>query len=102
MSSNDRNQSDPRTRLYILMERLREGATTVEEFCSQFEKTYNLDLDKAQLSDTESIAFSALFDKIVWYSPFPEERQKIPNYLDEKDILAAVNEAERTLASVDS
>lgn len=98
MSSNEGNQSDPRTRLYALIERLCEGAASVEEFCSQFERTYNFEIDKAQLSDAESSAFSALFDKIVWYSPFPEERKKIPNYLGEKDILAAVNGAKRVLA----
>ena len=93
-------QADPATakrRLHDLIRRLKEKKLSVHAFCGQFEHTYNLELDKSELSKTEARAFQALFDKVVWYSPCEEERGEIPNYLGDEEILRAIQDAERVL-----
>ncbi len=87
----------PRERLYWLIESFESGALDVAVFCREFEHTYNLELDKTTLSPIEASAFSDLFEKVIWYSPCPEERTRIPNYLSEEQIRAAVDEASRLL-----
>jgi hypothetical protein len=42
-------------------------------------------------------ALSALFDKVVWYSPYSYERQVVPNYQSGAQIRKAVREARRVL-----
>jgi len=91
--------TDASERLRELIRLLREGAVTVEEFCRDFETTYNLRVEKAQLSEPEAAAYAALFEKVIWYSPFPEERKRIPNYLGEKEILDAALSAEARLSA---
>lgn len=54
-------------------------------------------LEKKELSEEEGEIFQALFDKVVWFSPFPEERQQISRYLDEQAILHAVGVASEAL-----
>lgn len=66
---------------------------SVGTFCEHFERVYNFELEVAGLTATERSVFEELFNKVVYYSPFPEERQKIPNYLSEKDILDGVRKA---------
>jgi len=90
--------STARQRLHGLLSSVRSGQLSIEAFCSQFEATYNFELDKEELTPAEAVAFSKLFEQVVWYSPFPEERAKIPNYKSEGEILTAVIEAERILA----
>jgi hypothetical protein len=92
-------QASPRARLYALMDLVVDERMTIEEFCAQFETTYNIDLDKAQLDQVECAAFSVLFDKVVWYSPIASERSSIANYVGEEQILAAVSHARRVLAA---
>lgn len=62
----------------------------LNEFCEKFEKIYNLELDKGTVSPPELARLEALFNKVVWFSPFPEERKEIPNYLGEDDIRQAL------------
>jgi hypothetical protein len=38
-----------------------------------------MELDKRTLTPVEMDAFSALFEVVIWYSPFPEERKQIPH-----------------------
>ncbi len=90
-------QADPATakkRLSDLVRRLGEKKLSVHSFCSQFEHIYNLELDKDELSEAETKAFASLFDKVVWYSPYEDERREIPNYLGDEEILKAVRDAE--------
>jgi hypothetical protein len=91
--------STARQRLHGLLHNVRTGRLSIEAFCSQFETTYNLELDKGELTPVEAVAFSKLFEQVVWYSPFSEERAKVPNYIGEDEVLAAVAEAERVLAA---
>jgi hypothetical protein len=87
----------PRERLHRLIAEVRAGSLDTEAFCSRFETTYNLELDKTTLSNAEGEAFAALFDQVVWYSPFPDERTQIPNYRSEQDIARAVELAVQRL-----
>lgn len=80
-----------RDQLYTLLERFQSGHLDAQAFCSTFERIYNLELDKAELSPQEAPAFSELFDKVVWFSPFAAERQGIPNYLGDEEIGQAVD-----------
>jgi hypothetical protein len=84
---------DARGRLRKLVELLLAGSVSVEHFCGAFETIYNLELDRSTLSAGEVSAFAAIFDRVVWYSPFPEERAKIQNYLGEDQIKEIVTKA---------
>lgn len=95
MTNSDRT---PRERLYWLLDLFKTEQLDTEAFCREFERTYNLELNKADLISKEASAFAALFDKVIWFSPFPEERTRIPNYLGEEQIQAAVDEALRMLS----
>lgn len=99
MSLTDVNTISSRERLYLLLSNVHEEKMSVRDFCQQFETTYNLQLSKAALSEAEKHIFSELFDKVVWYSPFPLERKSIPHYLGEEEILMAVNRAIGSLAA---
>lgn len=79
----------PRDHLQALIEQLLRGDDDVATFCAEFEQAYNLGLDHSSLSESEAREFGALFDVVVWYSPFPEERAEIPNYKSEEDVLLA-------------
>lgn len=68
-----------------------------DEFRCEFEDAFNFGLDKALVSAQEFQIFQQLFDKVVWYSPFPHERAAIPNYIGEIEMEVAVAEARRDL-----
>lgn len=86
-----------RLRLHRLLARFRAGELDTGTFCAQFEQTYNLELDKGTLSTVEADAFGALFERVIWYSPFPEERRQIPNYVGEAEISVSAEQAARKL-----
>jgi hypothetical protein len=78
-----------RLRLRQLLVAFRQRAINVEKFCADFEHIYNLELDKGTLTPAEMEAFASLFESVIWFSPFEEERLRIPNYKDEAAIEAA-------------
>ena len=86
-----------RLRLRRLLAEFRAGTLGTEAFCAQFEHTYNLELDKSTLAPAEAAAFGSLFEHVIWYSPFSEERARIPNYRSEADIAQAAELAARCL-----
>lgn len=88
----------PRLRLHRLVHELRAGSLGIEAFCAQFEHTYNLELDKSTLSPDEAAAFSQLFEQVVLYSPFPEDRAEYSGYRSEADIARAADDAAQRLA----
>lgn len=45
-------------------------------FCSNFEQAFNFDVDQGALTPIESDAFQRLFDEVVYFSPFAEERAR--------------------------
>lgn len=83
----------PREFLRELLASFLSDKVGVQSFCEQFERVYNLELDKATLQGAESVAFGELFERVVWYSPFPNERENISNYLGDAEIKAAAQEA---------
>jgi len=86
--------------LHFLIGLFLAGQINIPVFCRQFDNSYNLHTDKAALTAIESSAFNDLFDKVVWYSPFPEERKKIPSYLGETEIAIAIRQAASSLGSM--
>jgi 16S rRNA G527 N7-methylase RsmG len=86
-----------RDRLLGLITKFREMTLDAETFCSQFEHAYNMELDKKTLSLVESRAFAELFEQVIWFSPFTEERAKVPNYRGEAEIRAAAERAAQQL-----
>jgi hypothetical protein len=87
------SEREPRERLYWLIDEYKNGHLDTQGFCTEFERTYNLEVKKEQLLEGERYAFGRLFDKVVYYSPFSEERSRVPNYLGDDEIRAAVEEA---------
>jgi len=85
------NEFSPKARLLSYLDLFLTGKMGAQTFCDSFEHVYNMELDKADLSPVEAKAFSGLFDKIVWYSPFEEERKTIKNYIGENEVLAEVH-----------
>lgn len=87
-------QSDaaPIARLYAYLAAFVSGQMDTRAFCGSFEQVFNFELDKSLLSASEVAALSALLKRISWYSPFPEERQRIKNYIGEEEVLAAAKE----------
>ncbi|QNP45557.1 hypothetical protein H9L14_13540 [Sphingomonas sediminicola] len=68
-------------------------------FCDNFEQAFNLDVDQRDLTPREETAFKRLFDEVVYFSPFPEERARIPNYRSEEQIRQAAGAAKAELAT---
>lgn len=68
------------------------------QFCEAFEHGYNFEVDKTDLNRIEADAFAELFDEVVFYSPFPDERATIPNYRSELEIKQAAERAATKLA----
>ena len=86
--------SENKENLEIISSLLRDVSSekiSVQYFCSHYERLFNFKLNKKLLSEYEKKIYNDLFDKVVWYSPFIEERRKIPNYLDESTIIDSVN-----------
>ena len=65
------------------------GKLKTETFCRDVEVAYNDAIDTSALTVAEQPIFERLFDVVVWFSPFPEERAKIPNYRNEEQIQQA-------------
>jgi hypothetical protein len=84
--------------LYWAIKAFLKGQYPVKEFCSNFERIYNLELDKKVLTDTEKQAFDELFNTVVYDSPFPEERKNYAGHKDEQDIQKAVEKAAKELS----
>lgn len=68
-------------------------------FCSNFEQAFNFDVDRRKLDTAEEAVFERLFDEVVYYSPFPEERANIPNYRSDEQIRRAAHTAAAELAA---
>ena len=89
----------PRAYLYHVLAEFREGRLDVQQFCSDVEHVHNFELNRSELTQKEALAFQELFEKVVWYSPYEEERRRIPNYLGEADIREAADRAAALLAA---
>lgn len=83
--------------LYYLIRAFLKNEYKIKDFCSNFERIYNLELDKKTLSNKESRVFKLLFDKVAYYSPIPEDRKNWPGFVDEDSIHKAITEAAKAL-----
>lgn len=79
--------TNPSLHLKNLIELLLAARLDVSEFCEEYERLFNFELEKKSLPEGELRALERLFNKVVYYSPFAEERKKIPNYLGDKEIV---------------
>lgn len=95
--SNSTPQRVSVTKLYELVRLAAHGQMRIDMFCEEFERAYNLQLDKNLLSGRELQAFGGLFDKVVWFSPYPEEREQFSRYLGEDEIHQAIEVAMKAL-----
>ena len=83
--------------LLSLIEAVQQGSMTVGDFSSSVEREWNFGDERATLSEAHKTAFEDLFDVVVCYSPYPDERARIPNYRDEQDVLLAAQVCRRSL-----
>lgn len=74
-----------------LIVQAKDGTLPIPTFCESFERIYNLELDKKSLPAKEGEQLSKLFDLVVFFSPYPEELARIPNYRSEAQIRDALN-----------
>lgn len=92
------SENEPtRDRIFRLLRLAIGSDISHDDFRSLFERLYNLELERDEVSAVEFEALQELFDRIVWYSPFPEDRQSISNYIDEAEVDAAVTRARAKL-----
>jgi hypothetical protein len=89
-------------RLYWLLRSYCEGNIDSKSFCDAFEMAFNYEVDKSQLSAREHAIFKALFDEVVYFSPFPEEIKIFPLYRSSAQIGIAARKAQEELASKNS
>lgn len=82
-----------------LIEAVQQGSMTVGDFSSSVEREWNFGDERATLSETRKSAVQHLFDVAVYYSPYPDERARIPNYRNEQDVLLAAQVCRRSLES---
>jgi hypothetical protein len=88
-----------KARLYWLINLYASGHLDVGTFCKEFEHTYNFEVDKSALSGREREAFAELFEKVVLYSPFPNELATVPFYQSAAQIAAAVTATRSRLST---
>ena len=76
-----------------LLGAFRSGEIDVERFCSAYETAYNFEVDRTSLSAVQGDAAELLFNKVVWFSPFADERAKVPQYICPSEVSTAVEAA---------
>ncbi|MBU4135477.1 MAG: hypothetical protein KJ690_03565 [Alphaproteobacteria bacterium] len=90
--------ADPmRTTFLNLIEAVQEGSMSVSDFSSAVEHEWNFGDERATLAEPQKAAVRQMFDVVVYYSPYPDERARIPNYRDEKDVLQAARQCRQSL-----
>ena len=82
-----------------LIDAVQQGSMSVWDFSSSVEREWNFGDDRPTLSETHKAAIQHLFDVVVYYSSYPDERARIPNYRDEQDVLLAAQVCRRSLES---
>lgn len=83
--------------LYYVLKTFLKGEYQTTDFCDNYERIYNLELDKKVLNTVEKESFEKLFNTVVYFSEFPEDRKKYSGYKNENDIQEAAEEAAKTL-----
>jgi hypothetical protein len=75
------------------------GKIDTARFCSDFEQTYNFDVGSHELTAKEDAIFARLFNEVVYFSPYREDRVIIPQYRSEEQIRSAAKTAEAELST---
>ena len=70
---------------------------SIEDFCSRYETMFNVEANKTLFQTGELGVLSILFEKVIWFSPFKADLEKIPNYVGEDEIVNAINIAAEEL-----
>ena|SRR5579864_4361291 len=83
-------------KLYELIKAAKSGSLPIQEFCDRYEIIFNLELDKPSVPASELVPLAALFDRVVWFSPSPDERKRIPHYVGENEIVTALDAVDLT------
>lgn len=81
----------------LLAQMLLRGELSVQAFCGAFERWWNLTGTRPHKNAPIYAAHAELFEVVIWYCPYPNERARIPNYTSEDDVFVAVR---RLLGSV--
>lgn len=81
-----------------LLELALAGSIDPGVFSSDFEELFNFRLDRTLFSTDELAALNRLFDVVVWYSPFADERRQYPHHY--KDGAAVTEAVSSTLAAL--
>jgi hypothetical protein len=85
--------------LHKLLADYLEGEIDTPLFCSNFEQAFNFDVHRSALSPGESAIFERLFDEVVYFSSFAEERAEVSNYRSEEQIKQSARAAKAELAA---
>ncbi|OGN42704.1 MAG: hypothetical protein A2623_11695 [Caulobacterales bacterium RIFCSPHIGHO2_01_FULL_70_19] len=80
-----------------LIEAVQQGSMSVGDFSSSVEHEWNFGDERATLAEPEKAAIKRMFDVVVYYSPYPDERARIPSYRDENDVLQAAQQCRQSL-----
>ena len=86
-----------RDRAIRLLDGLLTAEISVSEFCDRYEPLWNFELESNAELGAEAPIFEQIFDSVVWYSPFPEDRDSYPGFKNEEDIIAIVRKANARL-----
>ncbi|MDQ8734835.1 magnesium and cobalt transport protein CorA [Paenibacillus sp. LHD-38] len=91
-------QRTSKERLYWLIELQRLKKIEMDNFCREFQSTYDHDLEFEELNGQERLLFSELARASSRYSPFEQERILYPNvYTDEEEIERIINKITKLL-----
>lgn len=80
-----------------LIDAVQQGSMSVGEFASAVEQEWNFGGERATLSEAEKAPIQRLFDVVVYYSPLPDERDRIPIYRSEREVLVAAQRCRLSL-----
>lgn len=83
--------------LRITLATFLDGKLTTQAFCDRYEMEFNTPDQVDWASSLEANVFQDLFDIVVWYSPFDEDRRRFSGYVGESQILSAAKTAAERL-----
>ena len=92
-----RAERTPRERLVWLMNLLLGKRMSIDDFCAEYERTWNFQLNEESLSQSESELLKRVFDTVVWYTPVAEDRKNYPGFQSESDVFTVVTEVQQQL-----
>lgn len=80
-------------RLLGLVDAFLGGELSTQEFCDRFEDEFNFRTQRTDFEPGQEQIFQALFDEVVLYSPYEDDRAAYSGYRDEQAILRAARRA---------